>query len=510
MFNPSPYQARVQDFVVNGQGSAVVVAVAGSGKTKTIERCLPLIPENRSVLMLAFNKDIVKELDSRIALLRTEFGRHFANVKAQTFHSLGLRMVSSFLFGKKIKVTTDGQKIRTMLKANLSAEKYEMYGDFCFDLIGYAKAAGVGHLCEDTTETWQGFIDHNDLVLESDEASLDFAMIVARECLADSTHVALTQGFLDFNDMLYLPLIWKLSPREQHDWVFGDEQQDTSPVRRALMKLALKAGGRLLAVGDPKQAIYGFTGATHDAIDQIKHEFNCIELPLTISYRCPKSVGRLAQAIVPYFEVHEDAIEGKVSNFTYKQALPLLTGKDAILCRNTKPLVSLAYTLLADGIPCHVLGSEIGRGLIKLIQQMRAKNLAGLEDKLNAYMTREVAKFMSQGKEGRAEAIADKVGCVLFFVSSLDENSRTIARLIARIEALFSDATDKLTLSTIHKSKGKEWKTVVILDRELMPSKYARQDWQMEQEKCLEYVAVTRAQEHLIFMSSPTEAKDHA
>jgi len=70
-------------------------------------------------------------------------------------------------------------------------------------------------------------------------------------------------GMLDFDDQLYLPLLWKLR-LFQNDFVFIDEAQDTNPVRRALAKLALRPGGRLIAVGDPRQAIYGFTGASHE------------------------------------------------------------------------------------------------------------------------------------------------------------------------------------------------------------------------------------------------------
>ena len=65
------------------------------------------------------------------------------------------------------------------------------------------------------------------------------------------------------------------------------------------------------------------------------------------------------------------------------------------------------------------------------------------------------------------------------------------------IRGLFEDTTGPqqvLTLSTVHKSKGREWSHVVLWGRNaFMPSKYARKDWQADQEKNLMYVAVTRA-----------------
>jgi superfamily I DNA/RNA helicase len=58
----------------------------------------------------------------------------------------------------------------------------------------------------------------------------------------------------------------------------------------------------------------------------------------------------------------------------------------------------------------------------------------------------------------------------------------------------------------VHKSKGLEWPVVHILGRgDIMPSPRAKQEWQMEQEINLCYVAVTRAQEILVDVAMPTD-----
>jgi superfamily I DNA/RNA helicase len=62
----------------------------------------------------------------------------------------------------------------------------------------------------------------------------------------------------------------------------------------------------------------------------------------------------------------------------------------------------------------------------------------------------------------------------------------------AKIDNLFADGNGKLLLSTIHKAKGREWDNVAILAPELSPSRWARQDWQVEQELNLIYVRDTR------------------
>jgi superfamily I DNA/RNA helicase len=81
-FTPSPYQQAVFDFIQQARGSAVVIAVAGSGKTTTIMQALPLIPSSESVQLFAFNKAIADELKARIPA-------HCRNIRAATFHSVG-------------------------------------------------------------------------------------------------------------------------------------------------------------------------------------------------------------------------------------------------------------------------------------------------------------------------------------------------------------------------------------------------------------------------------------
>ena len=83
--------------------------------------------------------------------------------------------------------------------------------------------------------------------------------------------------------MIYMPIKENLG-FEQFDWVFIDEAQDTNNVRRELACRLLKKDGRLVAVGDTYQAIYGFTGADSDSIEQIREEFNCNIFPFFMSY----------------------------------------------------------------------------------------------------------------------------------------------------------------------------------------------------------------------------------
>lgn len=467
---PSPYQQAIFDFVARGKGSAIVKAVAGSGKTTTCIRSLQFIP-----------------------------GVDLSRVRASTFHSLGFGAVAKKLNMTFDQIKTDGFKIQKLGREMLGERDQDLYLSFAARLVGLAKGEGIGCLVPDTEEAWFALIQHHDLYLEAEDATEEEAVRIARRLLARSNEVALT-GNIDFDDQLYLPLLWRLR-LWQNDVVYLDEAQDTNRVRRAIAKLALRPGGRLIAVGDEKQAIYGFTGASHDAMDLIRKEFDCIELPLTVSYRCPASVGRKAQELVPYFEVAETAQEGEVSELRLSEALKILGPHDAVLCRQTRPLFDLAFKLIAKGVGCAILGRDIAKGLVDLIQKRRASGLPNLVNKLEAFREREVARFQAKGEESKAEAICDRVACVMTVIENLAENERTIPKLIARLEGLFTDANGVLLLSTVHKAKGREWENVAILEPGLMPSPWARQDWQAQQERNLMYVAWTRAQSRLLFLT---------
>jgi DNA helicase-2/ATP-dependent DNA helicase PcrA len=500
VFKPSPYQQAVFDFISRERGSAIVRAVAGSGKTTTILHALEFVPEGASVLMLAFNAAIAKELQARIIAKGKELGRALVNVAGKTFHSLGYGAVLKRLNLRPHQVETDANKMRKVARETLGLVEERLYADFACRLVSLAKGQGIGALEPDLDAAWYSLVSHHDLYLDSVDADVDTGVAIARRLLQVSNERA-EQGMIDFDDQLYLPLLWR-SKLTQHDFVFIDEAQDTNPARRALAKLALKPGGRLIAVGDPKQAIYGFTGASHDAMDLIAAEFDTRELPLSVSYRCARAIVTLAQNLVPYLEPSDTAPEGQVSQMPLQQALTALTARDAVLCRQTAPLVSLAFTLIAGGRGCTILGREIARGLVNLIEKQRANSIEMLLTKLATYREREIARFTAKGEEQKAEGVADRCACIETVIDNLPETERTVGALVRRIESLFTDSNGVLTLATVHKAKGREWETVAILEPGLMPSKWARQAWQVAQEHNLMYVAYTRAKAHLIFLES--------
>ena len=481
-FTPSIYQEAVFNFIQNEAGSAVVQAVAGSGKTTTIVQALKLIPQNESILMLAFNKSIAEELSSRVP----------SHVVVSTFHSCAFRAYSSSASGK---VMVDDSKVYKALQDNLSEEEFPVYSALVKRLVDLGKSAGVSVLEEDSLDTWMSLIERFDMDIT--EVDPEYLCWLASQTLSFSNK---QKNVVDFNDMMLFPLIYT-SNFKKYDWVFIDEAQDTNAVQRVLLRKLLKPNGRLVAVGDSCQAIYGFRGADSSALNLIKEEFGAKELPLSISYRCPKAVVEHAKNWVTHIEASETAINGSVSRLE-KYNFSIFNNKDAILCRNVAPLVEFAYTLMSNEIPVNFIGRDIGKGLISFIKKFKAKDLDTLSEKMSSWVDKEVLKFKAKGEDSKADSLNDKYNCVCVFMSQMIDD-RTVSGLIAKIESLFSDKKNNLlTLSTCHKSKGLEFPRVFILNDHLFFPKWAKKEWMREQEKNLVYVAVTRAKEDLIYINS--------
>lgn len=498
----SPQQQAVVDFVRDGSGSAFVEAVAGAGKTTTL---IGALAETRgSVAFTAYNTKIANEIKGKVEKLGLPGNR----VRVGTFHSFGFGAWRRIHPDVKSGPEAAREKAKMTVSKMVEAGCNPAITDFALKLISLGKQRAIGLIGNIADESlWYDIVDHFDLAYEIEDEEL-IKMGVEFAIRGLRYQIALAPKIIDFDDMIYMPVqsgcrMW------ENDFVFVDEAQDTNPARRALTRKMLRRGGRALFVGDRHQAIYGFTGADSDAIDQIIRDFNCMTLPLTTTYRCPKAVVEMAQTVVSHIQAAETAPQGLVGSLEYVDLPKIgLTASDAILCRNTKPLVETAYLLIRAGIACHVEGKDIGLGLLSLANRYAAKTLDGLMTKLDAYAEKECEKLVAKGKETAAEALQDRIETL----KVIAEGCQTAADLRSKIAALFVDGDNEqkptLTLSTVHKSKGREWNRVYLLGRDrYMPSKFARQDWQVEQEMNLIYVAYTRSQGELHMVNMPAPAK---
>lgn len=306
-------------------------------------------------------------------------------------------------------------------------------------------------------------------------------------------------GVISYGEMLYLPLYFNM-PIPTYDWVCVDEAQDSNPARREFAKRMRKPTSRMLWVGDDRQAIYGWAGADNDALDQIIAQFACTVYPMTVTFRCGKTIVKLAQSLVPDYKAADINAEGSVSTMGEDDfAKAEMQPTDAIICRNTAPLVRTAYKLIGRGVACHVEGKNIGKQLLPLLYRWsRIKNVGPFSEKLREYRDTETAKLMAKNDEVTAEQLNDRVETIFAIIEFMPKGS-LVSEIQAYAEKLFADTEDgepaqHVTLLTIHRSKGLEYPRVFGLGtNKYLPSPYARQEWQQQQEDNLRYVNYTRA-----------------
>ena len=499
-----------------------LIARAGTGKTSTILAGVDALRETSSTLSIivcAYNKAIGTEISAK---LKERGHDDWKLTQARTAHSLGNSLVAYAFRSPKVEPNKVRQLAWAIVDADPDSEGYDenlvvtlrQYGSQVLELVSKAKQEGVGFFDDapiSSVDTWARIAEHYDI------NGLDESDVVA-DVIEAAQHLyklSLAQtNVIDYDDQILFPLVKNIRVKFQSDVVILDEAQDISRARFALVRKFVAPGGFLHIVGDDRQAIYGFSGADANALENMMQALDSAPMPLTVTWRCPKAVVRLAQTIVRDIEAAPDAIEGEVKRVEIEAlASTSFIPGNAILCRNTAPLVTAAYGLIRRGIACFVEGRAIGTGLAKLAKRWKVEEIAVLQEKLEDYQARETQQALAKGHEQKAQEIADKVATLNEICTACQaQGKHAVSDVISFIEGLFGDAdqmspaqlTKMVTLATLHRSKGREWKTVYFLGyNKYCPSKAARQPWQQLQEQNLIYVGLTRAMESLVFIDVP-------
>lgn len=419
-----------------------------------------------------------------------------ADTSAMTYHSLGMKAVGR-AFGK---LRVDEYKTWSILDGMKLPVGDHLEKVFKVKLVGMVGKAKNYGLLKPKREELEWIVDRHDLELDDmQEMVFDMVPDVLKKS-AQQTSV------IDFDDMIWLPYVLNLDT-PKFDIVMSDEAQDLNMIQQYL---ALKAGARHVVVGDRNQAIYSFRGADSKSMDSMRQRLDVandgrgvVDMPLTLTRRCPKSHVEMAQMLVPQIKAMDSAPQGKVTLMSKDEAVKVMRPGDMVLCRVNAELLMVAYKLLKRGVKAVVRGRDIGRGIVKLIEH--AEKDAGQSLTVSELMTyagnitdSEVSKFMSipHGRgEMRASSARDKMDCLI----SISDGARNSGEVKQRIEQLFADFDSEgmprhaVVLSTVHRGKGLEAGRVFILRGDLMPHPMAKKAEDMEQERNLAYVAVTRA-----------------
>lgn len=501
----STYQRAIFQWIEAGTGHARVQAVAGSGKTTTLVEAARRA--DSAGLFLAFNKAIVAELAPRLA------GTPF---EVRTCHSAGLALLRGTYRGMQVNGRKYDQAYRRAAEGCVAAlrkgtkERYSVQRQIArLHDLARATLAPV-----DQPRAARSLAIARGLRVEASVLQwLDSQRVLAQ--LYDWGAETLEQdGALDFGDMVHLPEWLGLEPPPwaRYRWIFVDECQDLSAAQRALVRRLLAPGGRVLFVGDSNQAIYGFAGADCDSVQRIDQEFGTEVLPLSICYRCPTSHLDMARELVPEILPREGAPAGEVEIVAGGDISGRVQGGDLVLCRTTAPLVSTCMGLLAQGIRAQVKGRDIGRSLLKLVEdgldRVGGDWMQVGEGLVREYGARQtnIRQLPEELQEAKLVTLADQYAAALALIEG--QNAPTWARFRAGVEQLFTDVDGApgVQLATVHRAKGLESERVFILRPDSMPLRWKGQTQEeFDQEINLRYVALTRAKRALFFVHEAEE-----
>jgi len=482
---PSKFQKDIFDIYRTTNKNIVISAVPGSGKTTTIIELLKMKKTGRSAIFAAFNKSIVEELEKKLP----------QDIHVTTLHSLGCKAIYKKHRGQvevqQYKLFRIAKKIEKTL--TVEQKKKDFY---IFNLI---KIVDLYRLrLESSEDAIESIIAHYDIEIIGNEVEDSKKLLSAYYTYNSKWQSEGKKFMIDFVDMVYLPAV-KDYELYQYDDVFVDESQDLNAAQQKLIEKVIKPKtGRFVAVGDPRQSIYGFMSADVDSYHAFAKKENTVELPLSFSYRCGTKIADAANEVWDVIQSPEDMFEGEIIE---KAKLDDVKQGDFILCRNNKPLVEAYLELLKKEIPCYIKGSEIGKSIISLIKGYETLPKDIMIQSLEGQLTHLYEELHKRGirkptNHPRYVGLSEKIS----IIKLIGKNYNNTSSICKVIEQMFQDSSKGIMLSSIHKSKGLETDNVYILERSLIPSKYATQPHQLVQENNLLYVAITRAKRKLGFI----------
>lgn len=475
-----------------------LIARAGTGKTfSLVELASRFAAEGQSgILAVAFNKSIAEELSERMPRA----------VDTSTMHSLGFKTLRGALDTVKFKI--DGNKYTRLAR------------DHGYDWETASKLSRVVDMLRTNVIPEDQWTSSAGMFLEEIGEDSDLAKVVV-ELLVEGTSLLTTKGLIDFTDMLWSLVHLQLRPSRKYEIIMVDEAQDLNPLQQVVIRKYLSAAGRFIICGDPKQAIYGFAGASADGINSmvgaLKKPTRFCEISKT--FRCGHAIVR--EAIV------QGGPDGKLANYQsavdYEGEVKVLTEADvdvhsfvegdAIICRTNRPLMEAAVWFLANEVGFKLAGKEF-------IKQLKTRMTSGLKDtqdkvfakrKVDKWLEDRIAYAEEMGRPSLADRHKDVAECCHVFINL--PHIRTVGDIKKSLDALETDRPGPV-LSSIHKAKGLEWSRVWWLDHAGHMGKMIKNKENEDpesQEWNLRYVCATRAKHTLIKINTlplDTEEQD--
>ncbi|MDD2545862.1 MAG: UvrD-helicase domain-containing protein [Burkholderiaceae bacterium] len=273
------------------QGPCLVLAGAGSGKTRVITHKIAHMIEQglapKRIAAITFTNKAAAEMRERAKGL---IGRAAKDVLVCTFHALGVRMVreDGAVLGLKPQFSImDADDVTSILK----------------DAAGGTTDMATARQWQWTISKWKnmGLNAEAALAQAADDNERTIALIMARY----QERLAAYQS-VDFDDLIGMPLtLLRDFPEVRAKWqaalghVLVDEYQDTNATQYELLKLLVGERGHFTAVGDDDQSIYGWRGATLDNLKKLPLDFPALRVvKLEQNYRSTSAILRAANNVI--------------------------------------------------------------------------------------------------------------------------------------------------------------------------------------------------------------------
>ena len=516
--NPSEILAKLDDAqqaaVTTLKGPLAIIAGAGSGKTRTISHRIAYgiatgeYAEAR-VLALTYTNRAAAELRSRLRLLGA------AGVQVRTFHAAALAQLQFFwpqltesmapkLVTQKASMVNEvlddmsirvSEQERLALQAEVEYLRYAMLEIDQYEGLERPSLALNAARFVDFFKRYEQFKQQKRIVDWEDA-------------------ILLTCGLLR-NETRMLSHV-----QQQYRYFTVDEYQDISPLQQSLLETWLGERDELCVVGDPRQTIYSFAGATSGYLTSFLNRFpDARVIELDRNYRSSLEIVELANKIAPELPleaVRQVSSKPKVMAFSSLSAESTSVAAEIQLLSQTRPLSSIAVLARTNSqlIPIEKELQKLGiesqlRGSGRFFRRpdvMQAnaaiRALRTMESKEPLFV--EVSKILSALGWSSQPKKTEGWEALNWFVEVLDElGNPTLDEYLRELDdwerSGHEPQREAVTLATIHGTKGLEWESVFLVgvNQGIFPIGYAQSDAEKAEERRLFYVAVTRAQTNL-------------
>ncbi|MBM2622457.1 ATP-dependent DNA helicase UvrD2 [Actinoplanes sp. LDG1-06] len=531
-------------------GPVCILAGAGTGKTRAIThriayRTLTGEVSPRHILAVTFTARAAAEMRSRL----TELGA--AGVQARTFHAAALRQVRYFA-----PRLLEGRSMPELLES-----KARMVGLAAARAGVRADRTGARDLASEIEWAKSSLVEPSEYAVAARKALREppFEPAKVAEVFAAYESLKRRQGVIDFEDMLRAA-VWGIEEhpdvaeqiRSQYRHFVVDEYQDVNPLQQRLLEAWLGGRDDLTVVGDASQTIYSFTGATSAyLIDFPRQRREAVVIRLVRDYRSTPQVVGLANAVIRQARGSEARLRLELVGQRPPGAEPELkifpdeageavavarrcrdliasgtpASEIAILFRTNAQSETYEKALAEAEVPYVVRGAErfferpeIRQAMIALRAAVRSTPgetplVQAVVDALAATGWQREQPPPGGSAREQWEALAALVALAEDYAKSpvlepigqpgVVQRDVTLSafndELARRAEQQHAPTVAGVTLASLHSAKGLEWDAVFLtgLADGTLPTTYAKTPEQLEEERRLLYVGVTRARQWL-------------